>query len=162
MGFPWRNWTILPFLSLPFEIFLLLLLVHYTYHTLCLLWHVIQHQIRNVAYIKSVFVSSKEAKTWFQCHWRSSFRTCSNTSHKKHIANSTSKWVKLFCKNKYRWMWVATRHGCEWLLAMDGLQTVCHRRTQKNFIYKHYQSSVIRKIHLLAYNLYATEISLSS
>ena len=39
MGFPWRNWTILPFLSLPFE--LLLLLVHYTYHTLCLLWHVI-------------------------------------------------------------------------------------------------------------------------
>ena len=49
MGFPWRNWTILPFLSLPFEIFLLLLLlVHYTYHTLCLLWHVIDDNKRNV------------------------------------------------------------------------------------------------------------------
>ena len=28
MGFPWRNWTILPFLSLPFEIFPVGFIIH--------------------------------------------------------------------------------------------------------------------------------------
>ena len=39
MGFPWRNWTILPFLSLPFEIFFVGFIIHI--YTQCLLWHVI-------------------------------------------------------------------------------------------------------------------------
>ena len=28
MGFPWKNWTTLPFLSLPFEIFLVGFIIH--------------------------------------------------------------------------------------------------------------------------------------
>ena len=44
MGFPWRNWTILPFLSVLF-----IFLVHYTYYTLCLLWHVIHDNNNNIA-----------------------------------------------------------------------------------------------------------------
>lgn len=43
MGFPWRNWTILPFWPVPLRYFVLL--VHYTYYTLCLLWHVIHDNI---------------------------------------------------------------------------------------------------------------------
>ena len=43
MGFPWRNWTILPF---SFEIFFFCWF-HYMYYTLCLLWHVIHDNNNN-------------------------------------------------------------------------------------------------------------------
>ena len=49
------------------------------------------------SYINSIFISSKEAKCWWQCQWRWS-DVGSNSWWNSSITYCSSKWVKLVCK----------------------------------------------------------------